>query len=241
MTTNRTSHPATSHPAVSSRKEWSVSYTQRDVETIREQIEQEQAARRRLLVLALLIVTAALVGAIILLSTSYGLYGRSVSQKQTLSDENSALKSQAAVTNQQLNELQQKQASYDQTRTEARAKLQKILPAALAPSSGGREASMLASMLYGLPDHQIEVDRKPPDSLFRNWRVKSGDITSTYALVGGFVDGKWIIYSNLISKSEKPDEPRAKSKEPRLRSKGPGVKIEEAGAKSDESSGKSNE
>jgi len=236
MTTNRTSHPA-----ISSRKEWSVSYTQRDVETIREQIEQEQSARRRLLVLALLVLAAALVGAIVLLSTSYGLYSRSVSQKQTLSDENSALKTQAAGCNQQLTELQQKQATYDQTRTEARAKLQKVLPAALAPSSGGHEASMLASMLYSLPDHQIEVDKKPPDSIFRNWKVKSGDVTSTYALVGGFVDGKWIIYSNLIARNEKQDEPRVKSKEPRVRRKEPGVKSDEATAKSGEPSVKSNE
>src|SRR5262249_14370446 len=236
MTTNRTSHPA-----VSSRKEWSVSYTQRDVETIREQIEQEQSARRRLLVLALLVLTAALVGAIVLLSTSYGLYSRSVSQKQTLSDENSALKSQGAVCSQQLSELQQKQASFDQTRTEARAKLQKVLPAALAPSSGGKEASMLASMLYSLPDHQIEVDRKPPDSIFRNWKVKSGDITSTYALVGGFVDGKWVIYSNLISKSDKQDEPRVKGRAPRAKTGDAGVKSNEPIVKSGEPVVKSNE
>jgi hypothetical protein len=73
-------------------------------------------------------------------------------------------------------------------------------------------------MLYTLPDHQIEVDRKPPDSIFRNWRTKTGDLTSTYALVGGFVDGKWIIYSNLIAKNNKPEEPRVRSKVPRAKS-----------------------
>jgi len=212
MTTDRTTHPA-----ISSRKEWSVSYSQRDVETIREQIEQEQSARRKLLVVALMVLTAALVGAIILLSTSYGLYNRSLSLKQSLADENSTLKTQTAQCNQQLTELQQKEASFDQTRTEARAKLQKILPSALGPSSGGREASVLASMLYNLPDHQIELDHKPPDSIFKNWRVKSGEITSTYALVGGFVDGKWIIYSNLIAKSNRPDEPKPRSKPSRVK------------------------
>ena len=217
MTTNRTSHPA-----MSSRKEWSVSYTQRDVDTIREQIQQEQSARRRLLMLALMVVTAALVGAIILLSTSYGLYSRSLSLKQALGNENAALKTQAAESNKQLNELQQKQTGIDQTSAEARSHLQKILPAALSQTSGNRDASTLASMLYALPNHQIEVDRKPPDSIFRNWRVKSGDLTNTYALVGGFVDGKWIIYSNLIARTNKPDEPK-----PRVKSKAPRVKPEE--------------
>jgi len=72
-------------------------------------------------------------------------------------------------------------------------------------------------MLYNLPDHQIELDHKPPDSIFKNWRVKSGEITSTYALVGGFVDGKWIIYSNLIAKSNRPDEPKPRSKPSRVK------------------------
>jgi cell division protein FtsB len=196
MTTNRTSHPA-----ISSRKEWSVSYTQSDVETIREQIQQEQSAKRRLLLLALVVIAGALVGAIVLLSTSYGLYSRSLSQRQALSDENSGLKAQAAECNQQLADLKQKQVVSDQTRADARARLQKILPAALAPSGGGHEASTLASMVYSLPAHQIEVDRKPPNTLFRNWRVKVGEVTTTYALVGGFVDGKWVIYSNLIARS----------------------------------------
>jgi len=192
-----------------------VSYTQRDVETIREQIEQEQSARRRLLVLALLVITAALVGAIVLLSTSYGLYSRSQAQKQELGGENSALKAQTAQCNQELTDLQQKQAIFDRTRSDARTRLDKALPAALAP--GSREASTLASMVYSLPDHQVEVDRKPPDTIFRNWKIKSGDVISTYALVGGFVDGKWIIYSNLIGKSNKQDEPKVRSRPPRAR------------------------
>jgi hypothetical protein len=195
MTTDRTSHPA-----ISSHKEWSISYSQRDVETIREQIQQEQAARRRLLLLALTVTTAALAVAIILLSTSYGLYSSSVSRNQALVDENSALKVKAADSNRQLGDLNEKQARIDQTRVEARAKLEEILPEILGPSGGGREASTLAAMVYSLPDHQIEIDQKPHDSIFRNWKTRAGDVTSTYALVGGFVDGKWIIYSNLIAR-----------------------------------------
>ena len=193
MTTNRTSHP------FSPRKDWSVSYTQSDVETIREQIQQEQAARRRLLIVALVVTTAALVGAIILLSTSYGLYNRSLARKQALGDENSALKAQAADCNQELSDIQQKQAKVDQTRAAAKARLEKLVPAVLAPSTA-HDASKLADMVYSMPDHQIEMGQKPPNSIFRNWKTKAGNLTSTYALVGGFVDGKWVIYSNLIAR-----------------------------------------
>ena len=42
----------------------------------------------------------------------------------------------------------------------------------------------------------------PPDKLFRNWRYRTDSGTDTYTLVGGFVDGKWIIHSNLVARSK---------------------------------------
>src|SRR5215470_14326926 len=87
---------------VTPRREFTVNYTQRDVDAIREQIEQGQAAKRRLIVLALIVVIAALVGAVILLSTSYGLYAKSNSDRQRLTDENAGLKSQSEKCEQQL-------------------------------------------------------------------------------------------------------------------------------------------
>jgi hypothetical protein len=55
-------------------------------------------------------------------------------------------------------------------------------------------------MVYSLPGGRIELDRKPPDKLFRNWKVANGSTTEVYALVGGFVDGKWVVYSNLVAR-----------------------------------------
>ena len=52
----------TSPSASSSRKEWAVSYTQSDDDTIREQIQQDQAARRRLFLVALMLTAGALAG-----------------------------------------------------------------------------------------------------------------------------------------------------------------------------------
>src|SRR5262250_3756611 len=94
----QTTTPRTVQP----RKEFTVNYTQRDVEAIREQIEQGEAAKRRLIVLTLMVVIAALVGAIVLLSTSYGLYRKSNSDRQRLTEENVSLKSQADKCDQQL-------------------------------------------------------------------------------------------------------------------------------------------
>src|SRR5262245_15216563 len=79
-------------PHPSPRNRWVVSYTQSDVDTIREQIEQNEASKRRWLVLVLLATLAALIGLAVVLSSGYALYTGSLSEKRRLNDENNALK-----------------------------------------------------------------------------------------------------------------------------------------------------
>src|SRR5215467_5388444 len=110
------------------RREFTVNYTQRDVDAIREQIEQGQAAKRRLIVLVLFVALAALVGAIILLSTSFGLYSKSNSDRQRLTDENSGLKSQAEKCEQQLAAKKAQEDKAARARAEAQAKMDRVLP-----------------------------------------------------------------------------------------------------------------
>jgi cell division protein FtsB len=180
--------------------EWVVNYRQSDVDTIREQIEQTEATKRRLLLLVLIVAVAALAGAIVLLSTSYALYSSSQSSKKKLEQEHAELKSRADQTRQQLDAKTAKETSDAQTRTDAQAKLDKLLPAVLNDHAGGGEVASFARMIFNLPDRRVELDRKPPDKLFRNWRVTNGSTTDTYTLVGGFVDGKWVVYSNLVAR-----------------------------------------
>jgi cell division protein FtsB len=186
--------------ATRTHDEWVITYTQSDVDTIREQIEQTEAMKRRWLFLTLIIAVAALVGAIILLSTNYALYSASETSKKKLVEENAALKSRADQTQQQLDAKNAKEASETQARAEAQSKLEKLLPAVLSDKASGGEVASFARMVYNLPGRRIELDRKPPDKLFRNWKVTSGSTTEVYTLVGGFVDGKWVVYSNLVAR-----------------------------------------
>lgn len=178
--------------------EWVVNYRQSDVDTIREQIEQTEATKRRFLLLILIVAMAALAGTIVLLSTSYALYSSSQTSKKKLEQEHAELKTRADQTQQQLDSKIAKETSDAATRADAQQKLDKLLPAVLG---GGGEVGSFARMIYNLPDRRIELDKKPPDKLFRNWRVTTGSTTETYTLVGGFVDGKWVVYSNLVARS----------------------------------------
>jgi hypothetical protein len=153
-----------------------------------------------LLLLVLIVAIAALVGTIVLLSTSYALYSSSQSSKRKLEQEQAELKSRADQTQQQLDAKTAKETSDAQTRAEAQAKLDKLLPAVLNDHAGGVEVASFARMIYDLPNRRIELERKPPDKLFRNWRVTNGPMSDTYTLVGGFIDGKWIVYSNLVAR-----------------------------------------
>ncbi|MCI0487743.1 MAG: hypothetical protein L0229_14215 [Blastocatellia bacterium] len=179
---------------------WRVSYTQSDVDTIREQIVQDQAAKRRFLLMVLAVTAAALAGAVVLLSTSYALYAGSESDKQELVNENNSLKSRLGDCQQQLDAKNAQEASQAQSRAQAQSRLTTLIPAVLGDSASGGDVARFAQMVYNLPQGRIELDRKPPDKLFRNWRVSTDSATEVYTLVGGFVDGKWVVYSNMVAR-----------------------------------------
>ncbi|HKV40889.1 MAG TPA: hypothetical protein VJX67_16890 [Blastocatellia bacterium] len=179
---------------------FTVSYTQGDVDTLREQIEQDEASKRRLLRMALLVTAVALAGVVVLLTTTYSLYAKSQSARQKLSGELAAVKSQSAQCAAELGAIKASEARDAQTRSDAEARLRQLLPAALSETGEVRDVAALAQTVYSLPDHAVQIERKPPNTMFKNWKVRSGEATSVYTLVGGFVDGKWVIYSNLVSR-----------------------------------------
>ncbi len=194
-TTNQSSHSGTR-----THNEWAVSYNQSDVDNIRDQIEQTESAKRRWVFLALVIAIAAMVGAVVLLSTSYALYSSSESEKKKLIQENAALKLRADQTQQQLDSKNLQETKEAEARAEAQAKLQTVLPSVLGGTASSGEIASFARMVNALPDNRIELDSKPPDKLFRNWRLTVGGTTETYTLVGGVVEGKWVVYSNLVAR-----------------------------------------
>ena len=150
--------------------------------------------------MVLIISLAALAGAIVLLSTNYALYSSSESEKKKLLQENAALKSRADQTQQQLDTKNAQEAKQAEARADAQTKLQTLLPAVLRGTAGAGEIASFARMVHALPDSKVELDTKPPDKLFRNWKVTTNSTTETYTLVGGFVDGKWVVYSNLVAR-----------------------------------------
>jgi len=186
--------------------QWAVTYTQTDLDMIREQIEMTESSKRRSLLLALLIASAALVAIIVSLGTIYGQYSSSESEKKRLTDENAQLRSTAQQTQQQLDAARAKIEQDAQQRQQAQTKLEKATPPVIRGVASSAEVASFARMVHNLPGARIELDQKPSDKLFRNWKTSDGKTTEIYALVGGFVDGKWVLYSNLVSKLNKSSD-----------------------------------
>lgn len=173
------------------------SYTQNDVDTLREQIEQNEAAKRRWLLLLLVTVGGALVGSIVLLSTTYTLYSSGEAEKENIAQENAALKAQLDKCQKELAVYQEREQKQADAVAKARESVNQMLPGAWS----GVNVGQFARQVYESPESRVEVERLPPSSLFRNWRATNdGGGTDVYTLVGGFVKGRWVIYSNLISR-----------------------------------------
>jgi hypothetical protein len=184
----------------SRHSQWVVSYTQSDVDTIRQQIEETESNKRRWLIVALIVTVAALAGVFALLTTSYALYSKSESEKKRFSEENAALKSNVEKYQQQLAAATAALEKESQTRAESQSSLEKLMPAVLNANATESETARFAQMVSNLPGGRLEIAEKPPDKLFRNWRLKTDSATEIYTLVGGFVDGKWTIHSNLVAR-----------------------------------------
>lgn len=190
------------HPphSIRPRDQWTINYTQGDVDTIREQIEQTESAKRHWLVLAFVIALAVLAASIALLSTNYALYSSSQKDKKNLVEENTALKARVDQTQQQLDGKTAQEAKDAQARAEAESRLSKLMPAVLSGKASGGEMASFARMVYYVPNSRVELGERPPNELFRNWKVTTGSTTEVFTMTGGFVDGKWVVYSNLIAR-----------------------------------------
>jgi hypothetical protein len=190
------------HPphSIRPRDQWTINYSQGDVDSIREQIEQTESAKRHWLVLAFIVALAVLAGAIALMSTNYAMYNSSEKEKKRLVDETAALKARVDQTQQQLDAKTAQETKDAQARAEAESRLSKLMPAVLNGKAGGGEMASFARMVYYVPNSRVELAGRPPNELFRNWKVTTGSTTEVFTMTGGFVDGKWVVYSNLIAR-----------------------------------------
>jgi len=184
--------------------EWTIRYTQSDVDVIRAQIIEGEAVKRRWLIVGLLAAVGALAVVVVLLSTSYALYAQASKAKESLEKENSAIAMRAAKAEQALEASSARDTERQRANAETQERFKSLLTGVTAnadiPASvGGRFAKSVFDL-----GGRVETDSRPSSKLFRNWKVITASGVEIYSVVGGFDQGKWLIYSNLIGRKN-PD------------------------------------
>jgi hypothetical protein len=177
-------------------------YSQQEYDMMRRQTLQIEAEKRAIFKTLLTAVSVILTISLILLGYLY----RQYSQSSSLISAAEARATTAEAQYQQANqELQDKRAQLDRIAQRAAQRGQQInslVTAVMRKGASDAEIAALAHAIYESPDHVIDLPGIPPDSILRRYRYRSGGQVRAYVLVAGNVNGKWLLYSNLVAKAE---------------------------------------
>jgi len=166
---------------------------------VRRQAIQIEAEKRALIRLLLIIVSCILGVTLVVLGRVYQLYSQSGSVVRAAETKADAAVAQSQQCDRELKDKTTQLERITNTAKQKQERNEALVQRALQGASQ-TELAEFARAVYDLPGRSVEVPRIPPSSLFqRIYRYKSGEQTQTFVLVGGQVDGKWMIYSNLIA------------------------------------------
>ena len=177
-------------------------YSQQEFEMVRRQTIQIETEKRAFLRLALTVISALFIASLLLTAVLYRNY--SAADERLQSAENRARESetryQAASR-----ELAEKKAILDKL-AEKTAKQNAVINSTTSRlidrTASNEEIAALAHAIYQQPGHSIPLPSIPPDNVLRNYKYRVDGKTNTYVLVAGLVDGTWVLYSNLLRKTE---------------------------------------
>jgi septal ring factor EnvC (AmiA/AmiB activator) len=177
-------------------------YSQQEFEMVRRQTIQIEAEKRAFLRLALTVISALFLASLLLLAVIYRNYSAADDKLQSAEAraKDAETKFQAASR-----ELAEKKAILDKLNEKA-AKQNAVIASntqkMIDRTASNDELAALAHAVYQQPGHSIPLPSIPPDNVLRNHKIRVDGRTHTYVLVAGLVDGRWILYSNLLRKTE---------------------------------------
>lgn len=178
-------------------------YSQQEYEMVRRQTMQIEAEKRALLRWTLIVVASGLTLALFALGWMYQQY--STADNKIEAAEAARVKAETELKKVS-QELAEKKAILDKqalTAGQQNATLNSLVPKAVSGTASDGELAALAHAIYeSRTGHVIEIPRIPPDKILRRYRYRSGAEARSYVLIAGQIEGKWVLYSNLVNKGE---------------------------------------
>ncbi len=175
-------------------------YSQQEYDMMRRQTLQIEAEKRSLLRTLLSVVAVALTITLILLGYLFRRYSQSSTLITMAENRATAAEAQSQTLSTELQEqraLLEGQAKRHEQRSNI---VSSLVPKIMNKSASDAEIGQLAHAIYELPGRSIAVPSIPPDAILKRYRHRAGNQAFAYVLVAGIVDGKWVLYSNLVSK-----------------------------------------
>lgn len=179
-------------------------YNQQEIEMVRRQTIQIESEKRALLKIVATWTSIACVACLLLAGFFFYLYAANRGEVTDSRAKIAQLQDQLKKTN---DELQKKQAELDRRAQVAAARKQQfdaLLAKAMSSTASYTEITQLAKEIYESPQKVVEVAGIPPGSLFKWYKYRENNKTYTYALVPGTIEGKYHIYSLLVSVTAPP-------------------------------------
>jgi cell division protein FtsL len=176
-------------------------YSQQEYETVRRQTMQIEAEKRALLRFMVVVLAILLIGALLVAGMFYGMYHRNISIADGSAARIEALQKQLDETTRALAEKTAQLEKITNAAKQQEQQLETMISKVLNKSASTTEIGEFAHAVYESPGRRVEVPRLPPNELFtRFYRYRTPDGKSQkFVLVAGELDGKWVIYSNLLS------------------------------------------
>jgi Tfp pilus assembly protein PilO len=173
-------------------------YSQQEYDMVRRQTMQIEAEKRAVLRMALIVVTVLLAASLLAIGWMYRRYSAADNEVKAAEAKAAEFENKFQQTNRELAEKKATLDKYAAAATQQNDVIESVVPRMLNRTARDTELAELAHAIFQQPGHVITLPSIPPDSVLRRYRIRIDGRAHSYVLVAGQVDGKWVLYSNLL-------------------------------------------
>jgi cell division protein FtsL len=177
-------------------------YSQEEYDQVRRQTMQMEGEKRAVLRLGLIVVTLLLVAALLVLSAVWVHYRSREGIAEAAEAKAGQAEAALAHTRTELEQKTQELERLTNVATKRSETVDRLTPRVVAHTSAA-EMAQFAHAVYETPGHMVELPKVPPNELLKRFKYTVNGQTRTYQVIPGFLNGKWVVYSNLVGYGSK--------------------------------------
>ena len=180
-------------------------YSQQEYEMFRRQMMQIEAEKRAVLRYALVLVTMLFAGSLGLLGWIYAGFSTAEKRVITANQKTAERESELSLVRDELREKTLLLNKDSSARAEVDATINRLVPRVVSGDAGDAELGELAHAVFQRPGHVIPLPSRAPDIIHQGkYRIRIQNRPYSYMLIIGLLDGRWVLYSNLVKNQEDP-------------------------------------